>query len=107
MSGAPVNIVLVERVDALTRQQEIIADIGFSMGHHWHSVSEKVRGGLMDHLEGSRGLMEKAVEWAVEFDTWWEALPEEDDRRQNYISEVEEFAGKKMKTLIAEFRLGG
>ena len=93
--------------DALARQQEIIADIGFNAGYHWHSVSEEARGDLIDHLDGSRGLMEKIIDWAREFDAFWEALPENDGRRENYISEVDEFAEQKLKTMIAEIRLGG
>ncbi len=91
--------------DALLRQQEIISDISYTGGYSWHSVSEDVREALMDELNGSRGLHEKFVEWAKEFDALWEALPEDDDRRQNYIAEVDNFAQAKFDGLVATVRL--
>lgn len=88
-----------DRELALKRQQEIIADISFHVGHRWHGLHEHVRQYIMDDVNGSRGLMERAVDWAEEFDRFWEALPEDDSRREDYISEVDEFASKKFDEL--------
>jgi hypothetical protein len=81
------------------RMREIIADISFYVGHRWHGLTETVREYIMDDVNGSRGLMERAVDWAEEFDRFWEALPEDDERRENYISEVDEFASSKFDEL--------
>jgi hypothetical protein len=88
-----------DRELALKRQQEIIADISFYVGHRWASLTDTVREYIMDDVNGSRGLMDRAVDWAVEFDAFWEALPEDDERRENYIGEVDEFASSKFDEL--------
>lgn len=93
--------------DKLNREQEIIADIGFHVGYKWRGLSEDVRNQIMDAIEGSRGLVEHIIRWAGEFDVFWEALPENDERRENYISEVDDFANEKFSAMVAEIRLGG
>lgn len=94
---------LGQEVEALRRQQEIIADIGWTVGYNWQPIDEKLRGQIMDAVEGSRGLMEKCTDWAKEFDAIWEA--KDKDKREDYISEVDEFATEKFRGLVAEVRL--
>lgn len=91
--------------DRLERQQEIIADIAFTCGAYWNRMSEKARDVVSEHTEGSRGMMAMFIEWAGEFDAMWIALDEDDDRRENYIGEVDDFAHQKMNVLVAECRL--
>jgi hypothetical protein len=91
-----------DREKALKRQQEIIADIGFEVGHIWRPLDIELCQAIMDKHEGSRGLMELVVDWAKEFDVFWEALPEDDERRDNYISEVSNFAVEKFNALVKE-----
>lgn len=90
--------------DALKRQRKILTDIGFICGSHWAGLSEATREALSEKLDGSRGLVAQIIEWAVEFDVYWEALPVH-ERRDNYISEVDDFAEAKFKTLVVETRL--
>lgn len=92
--------------DKLKREQEVLADIGFHVGHRWRELSVEVRSQIMDATEGSRGLVDNMIRWAGEFDVFWEALPEDDDRRENYISEVDDFANEKFSAMVAEIRLG-
>lgn len=98
-------IVGAER-DKLKREREIIADIGFDVGHNWRDLSEEVREQIMEVIGGSRGLVNYIIRWAGEFDVFWEALPENDVRRQDYISEVDDFANGKFSAMVAEIRLG-
>ncbi len=85
----------------LLRRQEIIADIGFEMGARWGDIDVDVRCKIMEAHGGSRGLMQELNLWAVEFDAFWEALPEHDDRREDYITEIDNFACKKMNEMVA------
>lgn len=91
--------------DRLERTQEIIADVAFAGGMYWARLSEDVREQISDAIDGSRGLMQKFVAWATEFDVFWEALDEDDDRRHNYITEVDDFAIGKINAMVAEIRL--
>lgn len=95
---------LGDEVEALRRQQEIVADVSWVVGYHWRVVDEPVRMEVMDAIDGSRGLMAKCVEWAKEFDHVWEA--KDVDKREDYIVEVDHFASSKFKALVAEIRLG-
>lgn len=97
---------LTARYDTLYRQQEILCDITWQCSSMWRDVTEPVRSDLMDYLNGSRCLTDKMVEWAGEFDAWWEALPEDNPRREDYYVEIEQFAERKFKALLAEVRLG-
>jgi len=99
-----VTAVLMER-EALLRQREIISSIAFEVGHKWSQYNEDVRKALMEDLEGSRGLHDKFVEWSIEFDKFWEALPEGDPRRENYIIEIDDFTLDKLNGLIVMTRL--
>lgn len=95
--------------ERLERQQEIIADIAFVGGTYWNRLSEQARDIISEHTEGSRGLMQLFVSWAGEFDAMWEALDPGDEKDQekleNYIGEVDDFAMQKMNVLVAECRL--
>jgi hypothetical protein len=91
-----------DRELALKRQQEIIADFSFSMGHLWRPLHIDTCQKIMDHVEGSFGLHQRVIEWAKEFDTYWEALPEEDDRRHDFLGETDAFFTKKFEALKAE-----
>lgn len=94
---------LGNEVEALRRQQEIIADISWAVGYHWRPLDEALKGQVMDAVEGSRGLMERCTDWAKEFDAIWEA--KDKDKREDYISDVEIFAAEKFRALVAEVRL--
>lgn len=96
-----------QHINAIERQQEIIADISFAGGSYWERLNEDARTRILDQIEGSRGLMQRFVAWAVEFDAAWEALdPGADrDKLDNYIGEVDDFAHQKMNALVAECRL--
>lgn len=77
---------------------EVIYDISFNFGHILHSFDRS--GPLMDMLEGSRGLKDRIIAWAHEFDDAWFKRPE--GEREEYLSEVDEFADKKWRALLAE-----
>jgi hypothetical protein len=96
---------LTAECDALKRQQEILAFIAFEVGYRWHSVGDVAHDEIMNALEGSVGMMQKAVEWAKEFDAFWEARPDDDERKQDFIGEVSEFAGGKFDAMVAQIRL--
>lgn len=85
---------------ALLRRQEIIADLGFDIGYAWRTMKSDVCSKIMDNIEGSRGLMQEINRWACEFDTFWEALPEGDDRRERYIEEIFDFGAAKLQELV-------
>jgi hypothetical protein len=91
-----------EVAKALMRKQELIADIGFEVGHWWERTTNSGCSKIMEHCDGSRGLMQLVVEWAGEFDTFWEALDEDDDRRENYIEEIVNFTAKKIAALALD-----
>lgn len=105
IGASQLRAVTAER-DKLSREREIIADIGFSVGYKWRDLSEEVREQIVEAIEGSRGMVDNIVRWASEFDVFWEALPEFDDRRQDYISKIEDFANEKFSAMVAEIRLG-
>lgn len=107
MSLPDLRMEIEKERDALLRQQEILADISWNLSTLFQSLGVPTRTALMDALEGSRGMVGKAIEWAAEFDAFWEALPVGDSRREDYYSEIDEFTDTKFKTLIAETRLGG
>lgn len=86
---------------ALLRKQEIIADIGFEVGYAWATTSDEICSQLIDDLEGSRGLMQKVIEWANEFDLFWEGLADNDPRRENYIPEICQFSIDKFTKMVA------
>lgn len=91
--------------ERLERQQEIIADIAFNGGMYWQRLGSETANQVSEAIEGSRGLMQKFVQWAGEFDAFWEGLDDNDDRRQNYITEIDDFAIGKINAMIAEIRL--
>jgi hypothetical protein len=84
------------------RMQEIIADIGFYVGHRWRTLHIDICQKILEPIEGTRGLMDLIVQWASEFDAFWEELPQDDDRRENYIEVVDDFAAKRLDKLIEE-----
>jgi hypothetical protein len=86
---------------ALARQQEILADIAFNVGHRWVQAGREVTDRILDSLEGSRGLTGRMIEWAVEFDAAWEA-GQADLNLENYIGEIDEFSDNKFKELVRE-----
>lgn len=96
---------LIMEREALQRQREILADIAFTSGHKWMQYDETIRDALMEDLEGSRGLKDKFVEWAIEFDKLWEGLDSTDPRRENYIIEIDDFTLDKLNGLIVMTRL--
>lgn len=91
--------------ERLERMQEIIADIAFVGGSYWNRLDTEVASRISDATEGSRGMMRRFVEWAGEFDAMWEALDEDDERRENYIGEVDDFAHMKINAMVAEIQL--
>lgn len=93
------------QIEGYQRREEILTDIAFNCGIHWSRINAKLGGELMDHLDGSRGLHERFVQWAREFDAWWEALDEEDDRRENYLIEIDRFAKQKFDAMVVEAKL--
>lgn len=99
-----IQAMLAER-EALLRQREILADIAFQSGSEWIFLNADIRTALMEELEGSRGLKDKLYEWAVKFDAFWETLPENDPRREDYITEIDTFAREQMAGLVATVRL--
>jgi hypothetical protein len=90
------------KLSQMVRMQEIIADIGFYVGHRWRTLHVIPSQAILDCLHGSRGLMDEVVIWAKEFDAYWEALPEDHDDRENYIEVVESFAGRKFDELLVK-----
>lgn len=85
-----------------SRAHEIIADLAFDLGNRWRDMQVASCQGIMDHVGGSRGLMDWIVGCAHEFDALWEALPPDDERRDDYIGEVDAFANKKFAELKLE-----
>lgn len=85
----------------LERQQELIAFISFEIGYRWAALGDDVASKMMDSVEGSVGMLQRAVEWAGEFDVIWESLPANDDRRQDFIAQVSDFAGDKFDRLVS------
>lgn len=100
----PIENLWQER-DALIRQREILSDIAFNSGFAWRSISTEVRSQVMDALLGSRGLHEKFIEWAIEFDKEWESR--RDDGREDYYTDIDNFAADKLAQLVASIRLDG
>jgi hypothetical protein len=90
-------------VDALVRRQEYIAAIAMGVGFVWYQISTEVRAAIMDQVDGSSGLHDKIVEWAGEFDAYWEA--HSGIAQDEFVNEIANFADAKIKTLIAEARL--
>ena len=85
------------------RQQEIISYIAFNLGLAWrHRLDVPTQKSIMDNLDGSPGLMDRVIESARKFDEFWEALPEHDERRENYIGEVSNWADKLLEELLKE-----
>jgi len=84
---------------ALARQQEILADIAFNVGHKWAQTGREVTDRILNSLEGSRGLSARMIEWAVEFDTAWEAGEVD---LENYIGEIDEFSDAKFAELVRD-----
>lgn len=89
--------------ERLLRQQEIIADIAFNCGAYWNRMPDSACAQIMDNMDGSRSLIGQFISWASEFDVMWESLDEDDNRRENYIGEVDDFAHSKMNELVAQF----
>lgn len=77
---------------------EAIFDIAFNFGHRLHSFDKC--DDLMEMLEGSRGLKDRVVAWAQEFDTAWRARAE--GKREEYLGEIDAFTDKKWRGLLAE-----
>jgi hypothetical protein len=90
----------IEQQKQAQRVHEIIADLAFDLGHRWRDMPVASCQGIMDHVGGSRGLMDWLVGCAHEFDTLWEAKPE--DEQEDYIGEVDAFANRKFAELKLE-----
>ena len=86
----------------LERQQEILFDISMEVGIKFQQLSVGLRENLMDSMNGSRGLFDYVRGWVTEFDTIWEAKPEDD--REDYIFHVTEFAHTKFEEIVARAR---
>jgi hypothetical protein len=86
------------------RVHEIIADLAFDLGHTWRGMHSADCGAIMDHVGGSRGLMDWVIGCAHEFDALWEAMPADDERREDYISEIDAFGRSKLGLLQEEAR---
>lgn len=84
----------------LQSMQEVIFDLSFEFGYRYNALTDQQASDLMDMLNGSRGLKDKIVAWAAEFDDDWSKRPE--DEREEYLGDVDEFAKKKWGELLGE-----
>lgn len=89
-----------QQLNQALRMHELIADLGFNLGNVWRPQLLEACQKVLDHVGGSRGLMERVVQWAREFDTDWEARGEAD--QENYIEDIDTFFAEKWQALKAE-----
>lgn len=85
---------------SLLRKQEIIADIAFNIGAYWSKMNVHDASTIMDTLGGSRCMMQKIIEWADEFDAYWEALDPNADEREDYIGIIDGRCEEWMDQLV-------
>lgn len=81
----------------LTRIGEVIASLAFSLGHDWRGMHTTNNAAIMDHVEGSFGLYQLVIDWAKDFDTAFEAKP--DEQKENFLEDIDTFYAVKMAEL--------
>jgi hypothetical protein len=81
--------------------------MGQSVGFLWNQLGIEARTAVMDMVDGSPGLDEKIVEWAIEFDEVWEARGKilNNDQVGDFMDQITNFTDAKIKALVAEARL--
>jgi hypothetical protein len=92
-----------ETVVDYQRRQEILFDISMFLGVRWAEMKADLSDGIMELLDGSRGLFDLVVSWTEEFDRDWEHSPHDPNR--DYLESIGEFAMKKYNELVEEARI--
>ena len=82
-------------------QKETLHDISFSLGFRWAGLSDETQGRIIDAVGGSRGLAEKAMLWAEEFDVIFNAKRELDPDIDTYLVEIDVFFDSRWGIFIA------